>query len=282
MKGFINIIKPQGMSSAAAVSVVKKKFNMPCGHMGTLDPMAKGVLPIGLKKTSRLFQYLLDKDKTYVANFVFGYQTDTLDKTGNTLSTTNIIPTKEEIINVLPNFIGEIEQVPPQYSAKCIDGKRGYQLARSGVEFTLPPKNVTINYIKLLNQISQNEFSFEINCKGGTYIRSLARDIGLSCNSLATMTALDRTSCGIFNYSNGVTIDELKSSSDLQKYVIAPENSLNFPEIHLKSDKAERILNGIFDKTDYKDGFYKVFNENDFWGVGKVNQGVLKIVSYVR
>ena len=282
MKGFINIIKPQGMSSAAAVSVVKKKFNMPCGHMGTLDPMAKGVLPIGLKKTSRLFQYLLDKDKTYVASFAFGYQTDTLDKTGSVFSTTQNMPSKLQILEVLPKFIGEIEQIPPQYSAKCIDGKRGYQLARRGVEFTLPPKKVVVNSIKLLNQISENEFSFEINCKGGTYIRSLARDIAIACNSLGTMTELDRTSCGIFNYSNGVTIEELKSSDNVEKYLIAPEESLNFAEIHLSNKDAERILNGIFDKTNYQDGFYKVFNEKDFWGVGKVDQGVLKIVSYVR
>lgn len=282
MKGFINIIKPQNMSSAAVVSIVKKKFNLPCGHMGTLDPMATGVLPIGIAKTSRLFQYLLDKDKTYVAKFVFGFSTDTLDVTGKILEQNGKVPTIEQIKQVLPQFIGEIEQVPPNYSAKCINGKRGYQLARQGIEFEIPPKKVTIQNIKLINQISNKEFLFEIKCKGGTYIRSLARDIGLSCGCLATMSALDRTTCGIFNYQNGTTIEQLKNSDNVERFLIAPERSLNFEEICLSNQQAQRILDGIFGKTKFKDGLYKVFNEQDFWGVGQVEDGVLKIISYVR
>ena len=120
MKGFINLIKPNGMSSAYAVGGVKKKLNCPCGHMGTLDPMAKGVLPVGIGKASRLFQYLLDKEKTYVARFIFGQITDTLDVTGRVAETTSVIPTKEQIDGVLKNFIGDIDQIPPKYSAKCI------------------------------------------------------------------------------------------------------------------------------------------------------------------
>ncbi|MBE7087198.1 MAG: tRNA pseudouridine(55) synthase TruB, partial [Clostridiales bacterium] len=133
MKGFINVIKPAGMSSAYAVGAVKKKFNCPCGHMGTLDPMASGVLPVGLGKTSRLFDYLLDKTKTYVATFKFGLTTDTLDSTGSIIDSTDYIPTETEIEEKLKDFIGDIEQVPPKYSAKCIDGKRGYQLARRNI-----------------------------------------------------------------------------------------------------------------------------------------------------
>ena len=142
MNGFINLIKPSGMSSAYAVGKAKKKFNMPCGHMGTLDPMAEGVLPVGIGKASRLFQYLLDKEKTYVARFLFGVDTDTLDVTGERTRVTGVIPDTNTIKSVLNNFVGEIDQVPPRYSAKCVDGKRGYQLARQGVEFELPPKIV--------------------------------------------------------------------------------------------------------------------------------------------
>ena len=152
MKGFINLYKPAGISSAAAVSAVKKKFHTPCGHMGTLDPMAEGVLPVGIYKTSRLFQYLLDKDKSYVARFRFGFTTDTLDVTGSVTETTGIVPSEEEIKAVLPAFIGEIEQIPPKYSAKCIDGKRGYQLARKGVEFELQPKKA--RFLKRYNRLS--------------------------------------------------------------------------------------------------------------------------------
>jgi tRNA pseudouridine55 synthase len=114
MKGFINLIKPSGMSSARAVTAVKKKFNCPCGHMGTLDPMASGVLPVGIGKASRLFQYMLDKDKIYIARFKFGLVTDTLDTTGETLSTTDYIPTEEEIkesTNALKRLNAEIDIV---------------------------------------------------------------------------------------------------------------------------------------------------------------------------
>lgn len=282
MKGFINLIKPSGMSSAYAVGAVKKKFNTPCGHMGTLDPMASGVLPVGVGKSSRLFQYLLDKEKVYVARFKFGYTTDTLDVTGQETSRTNLIPTIEEINKVLPSFVGEIDQVPPNYSAKCIDGKRGYQLARRGVEFQLPPKKVVILGAKCLGQTQEDEFSFEFRCKGGTYIRSLARDIAQKCATFGVMSALDRTVCGIFDYSNGVSVEDFKNSDNPEKYIIPAENAVNFEKIILTSKQAEKILNGVFENYGFADGTYRVYNGEEFWGVGEALGGVLKIKAYVR
>lgn len=282
MKGFINLIKPSGMSSAYAVGAVKKKFNIPCGHMGTLDPMASGVLPVGLGKASRLFQYLLDKEKVYVAKFKFGALTDTLDVTGNVEKTCAKIPTLAEINAVLPSFVGEIDQVPPKYSAKCIDGKRGYQLARKGVEFELAPKKVCILDAKCLEQTAEDEFAFEFRCKGGTYIRSLARDIGAMCNSLGIMSALDRTQCGIFNYSNGVSVEELKNASDVEKYIIPADEAVSFEKLILTSKQAEKILNGVFENYGFNDGIYRVYNESEFWGVGESQNGILKIKAYVR
>ena len=282
MKGFINLIKPQGMSSAYAVGAVKKKFNIPCGHMGTLDPMASGVLPVGLGKASRLFQYLLDKEKVYVARFKFGYTTDTLDVTGTINENGGTIPTLEQIELVLPKFIGEIDQVPPKYSAKCIDGKRGYQLARRGVEFDLPPKKVCILDAKCTGQIDNDEFEFEFRCKGGTYIRSLARDIAAELGTMGVMSALNRTACGIFDYSNGVSVEELKSATDLEKYVIPAEFAINFEKLILTSNQAEKILNGVFENYGFKDGVYRVYNQSEFWGVGEAKDGVLRIKAYVR
>ena len=282
MKGFINLIKPQGMSSAYAVGAVKKKFNIPCGHMGTLDPMASGVLPVGIGKTSRLFQYLLDKEKTYVAKFKFGFLTDTLDVTGATLEETSIIPTLQQINDVIGSFVGEIDQVPPKYSAKCIDGKRGYQLARKGVEFELAPKKVTIISAECLGQTDQNEFEFKFTCKGGTYIRSLARDIGFACGSLGVMSALDRRECGIFDYTNGVTVEEFKSSSNPEKYLIEPDLAVNFEKVILTEKQATKILNGVFEDYGIKDGTYRVYNQEEFWGVGVAENGAIKIKAYVR
>ena len=282
MKGFINIIKPEGMSSAYAVGKVKKKFNSPCGHMGTLDPMASGVLPIGVGKASRLFQYLLDKQKTYLAKFRFGYTTDTLDVTGNVTDKTAKIPTLEEIKCVLNNFVGEIDQIPPKYSAKCIDGKRGYQLARKGIDFELAPKKVNILGIECMGQTAEDEYAFKIDCKGGTYVRSLARDIGLATNSLGVMSELKRTACGIFNLNNGVTIEQLLDSDDVSKFIIPAQSAVSFEKLVLSSERAEKILNGVFENYGYPDGTYSVFNEEEFWGVGECVNGVLRIKAYVR
>ncbi|MBO5068214.1 MAG: tRNA pseudouridine(55) synthase TruB [Clostridia bacterium] len=282
MKGFINLIKPSGMSSAYAVGKVKKKLNSPCGHMGTLDPMAEGVLPVGIGKTSRLFQYLLDKEKTYVARFIFGYTTDTLDVTGTVTERTDVVPDINIIQSVLGDFIGEIDQIPPKYSAKCIDGKRGYELARKGVDFELAPKKVTILDLVCLGKTGENEYEFVIKCKGGTYIRSLARDIAEKCGSLGVMSKLNRTACGVFDYSNGVSVEEFIACDDATKYLIPPDDVTNFPIIRLTDKQATKILNGIFDKYDFEDGIYRVYNENEFWGIGTVKESVLKINAYVR
>ncbi len=281
MRGFINLIKPEKMSSAFAVGAVKHKFNIPCGHMGTLDPMASGVLPVGVGKASRLFNYLLSKTKTYEARFVFGYETDTLDITGETTKTTSSIPTEEEIRAVLGEFIGEISQIPPNYSAKCINGKRGYELARRGVEFTLNPKLVNIYDIKLLEKTGENEYSFLVECGGGTYIRSLARDIGLKTGSLAVMSKLTRTKSGFFSIDNGVSVEEFKASDNPEKYLIEPDLVLDFPKINLSKQQATKIINGVFENLGIPSGTYRVYNDGAFMGVGESIKGVLKINAYV-
>lgn len=270
------------MSSAYAVGAVKKKFNCPCGHMGTLDPMAEGVLPVGIGKASRLFQYLLDKEKTYVARFKFGVSTDTLDVTGTIDGTTSVIPTESQIKSVLGAFIGEIDQVPPKYSAKCIDGKRGYQLARKGIEFELKPKKVCILNVECLGQTDTNEFEFKIDCKGGTYIRSLARDIALKCGTLGVMSKLTRTASGIFSYENGVSVEQFKCCTNAEQYLIPSDSAVNFEKVILSDRQATRILNGLFDDIGIKDGIYRVYREEEFWGVGTAEKGVLKINAYVR
>lgn len=282
MKGFINIYKPAGISSAAVVSTVKKKFHVPCGHMGTLDPMAEGILPVGLYKTTRLFPYLLNKDKRYVARFKFGVTTDTLDVTGEVTERTGVIPDERTIISVLPRFIGEIEQIPPKYSAKCVDGKRGYQLARQGVSFELAPKTVTVNDIKLTRKTADDEYEFVIACKGGTYIRSLARDIGVASGTVAVMSALARVKSGAFDESNSVTLDDFRNSDTPEAFIIPPDSVVDFEKLTLTQAQATKILNGVFENYGLKDGIYRVYNEREFWGIGETKEGILKIKAYVR
>ena len=284
MKGFINVIKPAGTSSAFCVSVIKRITGSPCGHLGTLDPMAAGVLPIGVGKASRLFSYTLDKEKEYVAEFRFGFNTDTLDVTGKLTEQSGIIPNESEIKAVLSEFIGDISQIPPKYSAKSVNGKRGYALARAGVDFSLPPKTVRVSEFSFLGRVGEDAFKFRIRCGGGTYIRALARDLGKALNTFAVMSALDRVKSGIFNYGNGVYLDRIKNltAAELEKYLIPADEAVNYDKLVLTDYQATRLLNGVYENYGFKDGVFRVYNGKEFWGVGTVTGGVLKMNTYVR
>jgi tRNA pseudouridine55 synthase len=247
--------------------------------MGTLDPMASGVLPIAIGNAARLFDYFLDKQKTYVATFKFGVDYDTLDTTGNILSQGGIIPAKDEIEKVIPSLIGEVMQVPPNYSAKNINGKRGYELARAGVEFTLPPKKVTIYNITLLRQRESDEYDFEIVCGGGTYIRSIARDMAAALNTHAAMSALRRTQSGIFDIKNSVKSDKLTVES-LGQYIIPTDSVLPYESFYPNKAEAKKLFNGLTINCDLADGTYKIYNENNvFYGLATVCGGLLKVRS---
>ncbi|MBE5756187.1 MAG: tRNA pseudouridine(55) synthase TruB [Clostridiales bacterium] len=282
MQGFINVIKESGMTSFDVVNKVKRKFKIPCGHMGTLDPMASGVLAVGLGKTTRLFNYLLDKVKVYVADFEFGYETDTLDITGKVLKENKIEVNKEDIVKALPSFIGEIDQIPPKYSAKNINGKRGYELAREGVEFTLASKKVTILDFKLIEKINDTTYRFEITCKGGTYIRSLARDLGYKLGTFGTMVSLDRRKAGIFTYDNAITIKELMETPIEELKIIPADEAVDYTKVLLGRRVAERLLNGINEKYPYPDGIYRVYSKTEFIGIGEAKNYDFKIKAYVK
>ena len=181
MNGIFNILKPTGMTSNAVLTKIKKRFNIKkVGHLGTLDPLATGVLPITIGKATKLFDYFLKKDKIYKAVFTFGKTTTTLDSEGDVTSESSVIPTKEQIESVLSKLVGEVDQVPPNFSAKNVNGQRAYTLARQEVDFVLPPKRVSIYGIELLSQVSENSYLFNIHCSSGTYIRSIAREMATS------------------------------------------------------------------------------------------------------
>ena len=157
MKGFVNVNKPTGISSSFVVQKVKKALCSACGqkvkvgHFGTLDPLASGVLPIAVGTATRLFDYAQAKVKVYQATFLFGVETDTFDREGAVTRTSDKIVAREDVQNALKGFIGKIEQIPPQYSAKSVNGKRAYQIAREGKEVELAPKQVEIYDFKLLD-----------------------------------------------------------------------------------------------------------------------------------
>lgn len=275
MTGFININKREGVSSAREVAVIKKLSGKPCGHMGTLDPMASGVLPIGIGNACRLFDYMLEKRKKYSAVFRFGEDSDTLDTTGEITVKGARVPGFEEITAVLPNFIGEIMQVPPKYSAKNIGGRRGYQLAREGKEFTLPPKKVKV-YALDCERIDGNSFKFYIECGGGTYVRSLARDIAAALGTCAIMSSLVRTQSGGFCIENSVK-SELLTPKNIESYIIPTQAVLPYEDYYPTAGEAKKLFNGLSVETEKADGFYKIYSADGFYGIAEANNSIIKI-----
>ena len=284
MNGFINLYKPSGMSSAYAINKIKKLLGkkVKCGHMGTLDPMASGVLPVGIGKATRLFNFLLDKDKVYTAEFTFGYETDTLDAEGKIIKDGGYIPTINEIKGVLGSLTGIVDQIPPAYSAKNVGGTRSYVLARQGIEVELKPKQVEINSIEVETTFTKNAYKFTIKCKGGTYIRSICRDIAYALNTYATMTKLTREKSGCFDLSNSVSAEEINSLQDIEMRIIKPEDTVYFEVIELNNKKYSDLINGRFCEVNLQNGLYKIYYENVFIGVGEVENNNLKCKAYVN
>ena len=277
MTGFIVVDKAEGASSAQEVNKIKRLLNTPCGHLGTLDPMASGVLPVAIGNAARLFDYFLDKHKTYVATFRFGVDSDTLDTTGEMRENAGYVPTSSQISDILDGFIGEIDQIPPRYSAKNVSGKRGYQLARAGVEFELPPKRVNIYSIKLLGQSARDCFDFEIECGGGTYIRSIARDIAAKLKTCAVMSALKRTKSGLFSIDNAVSTKDL-TVENIKNFIIPTDSVLPFDSIHPTAAQAKKLFNGLQASCEKKDGIYKIYDiDGSFYGLAEVAQSNLKV-----
>ncbi len=283
MNGFLNFYKPCGMSSAYALNLIKKRFKgEKMGHMGTLDPLASGVLPVAFGKSTRLFDYLLDKDKVYVAEFTFGYETDTLDRGGIVVKEKRCLPSLEEIKGVLSSLVGEVEQIPPIYSAKNVKGMRSYELARQGIEVELKPKKVVINSIDFIEKSGENSYVFLIKCKGGTYIRSICRDLAYSLNTYATMTALERLQSGIFTKENAFHLEEIIENFNEEKMLLKPDSILTFEKINLNKKHTDDIINGRLFSLDLPNGFYSVYGDCGFIGVGKIADKILKIKSYVK
>lgn len=283
MLGFISVNKKKGDTSAYVVNRIKKLVgkNKSCGHMGTLDPLASGVLPVAIGQATRLFPFLLDKRKSYLADFDFSFTTPSLDLETEPSLTTDKRTTEEEILSVLPSLIGEVMQIPPAYSAKCVDGKRSYKLARRGVEVELQPKKVQIDDIRLVERISETCFRFEIDCRGGTYIRSIARDLGVALKLPATMTNLVRTRSGIFTIENSFTLDEI-AEKGLYSCLVEADKTVFYPELKLTAEREKRLLNGLYDDFSLENGLYKVYGESGFLGVGEITEQKLKMKAYVR
>ena len=281
MQGFINVYKMPGCTSAKVVSTIKKKYNLSkVGHMGTLDPMAEGVLPIAVGKATRMFDYFLNKTKTYRVKMQFGMLTDTLDITGKVIDQSNVMPTLDNIINVLPKFIGKISQLPPEYSAKNVNGVRAYTLARLGKSVELKPCDVEIKDLQIV-EYSNGVLTLDCECGSGTYIRSLVRDIAQALDTYATMIYLCRTSSGYFNVDNSVDVE--KYSGDLSDILLSIDSVFDYmSKLKLTHNQAMKISNGLTLSISKTNGNYLLYDESLLIGVGNIDSGILKLKTYLK
>lgn len=285
MIGFLNVYKPQGMSSAAVVGKIKKKFNLKkVGHMGTLDPLACGVLPIAVGKATKMFDYFLNKKKTYVVNCEFGYETSSLDLGTEKINETTFVPTLEDVVKVTKSFLGKIKQQPPIYSAKKIDGKKAYELARDGKDVVLKDVEVEIFKFDCLNQINNTTFKFEIECSSGTYVRSLIRDLAYKLNTYATVVFLERTKTDFFDATKAIKLDDLLSSNiNLENVLIKIEQTFkNIKQVQVDNLQFDKLKNGLIIKTNLSDeNNVFIMCDNKLLGVAEIKNKQIKLKTYL-
>ena len=212
ISGWLIVDKPREMGSTQVVSLTRRLFHaQKNGHCGTLDPFATGVLPIAFGEATKLISYVSDGDKEYEFVLFFGEETDTLDTEGKVIAQSDVIPSEEQIKAVLPEFIGEIGQVPPAYSAIKIDGKRAYDLARQGKEVKIPERKVKIYSLDLLEMLTTRTARFRVCCSKGTYVRTLGADIARRLGSCGYLQELRRTKCGNFDLSQKILLENIKN-----------------------------------------------------------------------
>ena len=284
--GIIIVDKPKGFTSFDIVAKLRKKLSQrKIGHMGTLDPMATGVLPILLGDTAKFQIFANNNNKSYKAKIKFGITTDTLDITGQVLSTHRVEITKQDLKNVLYKFLGEIYQIPPMFSAikKC--GVKLYDLARKGVSVDREKRKIFIKDIKIINFDSENgEAEILVDCSKGTYIRTLCDDIGRELGCGATLSELRRTSSNGFDEIDSTALMEIidMSLEDIFKKCVLPTERLfeTFPTAYITPNQSIRFRNGgalmtervKFDDIPQNDVIYKVSCNEEFIGLGKIDE----------
>lgn len=284
MNGIIIIDKPMGRTSHDIVYEVRKLTGIKkVGHTGTLDPMATGVLPVCIGSATKAADLLALSDKSYRAQLVLGKTTDTQDAEGTVLSQSKVTCTEEEIREAISSFVGELEQIPPMYSAVKQNGKKLYELARQGIEVERKSRQVTVNSIDILN-IKENTVTIDVTCSKGTYIRTLCADIGEKLGTGAYMSKLRRTRTGPFTLEGSFTLQklrELKEQNSLLETVISTDALFKeYPAIRLNEKQVRSVTNGVRMSWPGDDGqIYRVYDGNDnFLCISQLSDGRLKLV----
>ena len=275
MDGFLLLDKEKGISSNQLVQKVKKSLSLKkVGHLGTLDPMATGLMILAINRATKFSSYFLESDKSYDASIQLGSSTDTDDAMGNIISSSDIIPNEKDINKSLASFIGQSMQIAPFFSALKHKGKPLYKYAREGEFISKPLREINIFSIK--NIICEhNKCSFIVHCSKGTYIRSIARDLGDKLNSGGHLSALRRLSQGTFNIKNAMTIENI----ELNKLITIEEAFTELSEIQLDSNQTKFFMNGVkIEEINLEDDTYKIYDSSKkFLGLGMVSNSVLAL-----
>ncbi len=293
LEGVVNVLKPPGMSSSDVVTDIRRIFDMKrVGHTGTLDPGAAGVLPICIGRATRLFDYLVDKEKEYIAEIAFGVATDTQDSYGTAERREQVNVTEELLLSALPRFIGKQKQTAPLYSALSVDGKKMYKLARQGVEVERKVRDINVPELSYISQTDENRYLIRIVCSKGTYVRTLCSDIGESVGAPAHMSFLLRTRSGAFSLDDSFTIDELKTLKEqngLSSAVIPIEQALmhigearmtlNKKGEHFLTHGAEVVFPGV--ERLPKDTPLRAYCNGKFLGIAKSNGEAVHICAFL-
>jgi len=279
MNGFLLIDKPSGITSAECVSRIKKILNeKKVGHCGTLDPLATGMLPICVGEATKFSSYVSNQSKGYLVKVLFGVETDTGDITGKELSTSKINFSLEELKAVLDGLSGELEQIPPMYSALKQKGKPLYYWARKGVSLKREPRFIQIEKIKLKSLMVSEKIELEIFCSKGTYIRSLIQSIGKQLNTPATVLELRRTHIGCLNEEHLTQVTTCDKDKCLERILDIGKVLRNLPKVVLNKNETKKIING--QQVDYnarreKEGIVRLYEkEGSFIGIGSVDSSM--------
>ena len=279
MFGFLNIYKPKGKTSHDVVAILRRITKIKqIGHTGTLDPFAEGVLPICIGKATRLIEYLKD-DKAYIGTVQLGKSTTTYDIEGEGLNESDKNVTVEEIEKAIDCFRGEIEQLPPIYSAIKVNGKKLYEYARKGEEVKIEPRKVNISELKFLNYLPQTrQLELYIACSKGTYIRSIANDLGEKLGTYGHLIKLVRVQAGNFRIENSIKLEDIETSEQVEKNLIYPLKYLDYQKYELTQNELEKVSHGMQIKPSAKlsDGIVILTNNYKLIAAGEKINDIIK------